>query len=192
MTPSFPTAACLIGLAWSAALAIGPSDAQAQPRNVDLLVRQDAALSALDRQLADTLIDARRTPWPNRGQLPVDQHRWLSSRGQCLSNADPKGCLANLYATRIAQLSSDAGLPPARPPYRLRCDGDPPLGFTITYYATNPSTLVAQRRDQKIAMVQQPMGSGIRYTAANATYAEHQGVSWITWPGQARPLRCVQ
>jgi uncharacterized protein len=187
MTPSFPTAACLIALA-----AIAASQARAQPRNVDLLVQQDAALSALDRQLGDAVADAGRTPWPGRGQLAGDQRRWMSSRGQCLSTADPRGCLANLYVTRIAQLSSDAGLPPARLPFRFRCDGDPPLGFTITYYATNPSTLVAQRRDRKIVMVQQPMASGIRYAAPGATYAEHQGVSWITWPGQPRPLRCLR
>jgi uncharacterized protein len=192
MTSSFPTAACLIGLASSAALAIGASEACAKPRDVDLLVRQDAALSALDRQLGGAVANARRRPWPRRRQLALDQRRWMSSRGQCLSDPDPKGCLANLYAARIAQLSSDAGLPPARPPIRFRCDGDPPLGFTITYYATNPGTLVAERRGQKIVMVQQPMASGIRYTAANASYGEHQGVSWITWPGQPRALRCVR
>jgi hypothetical protein len=41
-------------------------------------------------------------------------------------------------------------------------------------------------------MVQQPMASGIRYAAPGAAYAEHQGVSWITWPGQPRPLRCLR
>jgi len=192
MTSSSRTVACLLALATSAALALGASAAQAPPRDVDLLVRQDAALSALDRQLGDAVADARRTPWAGRRQLSLRQQRWRSSRGQCLSDRDPKACLANLYVTRIAQLSSDAGLPPARPPFRFRCDGDPPLGFTITYYATNPGTLVAERRGQKIVMVQQPMASGIRYTAANASYAEHQGVSWITWPGQPRPLRCVR
>src|ERR1700758_2337684 len=161
MTALFPTATCLAALASTAALALSPSEARAQPRSVDQLVRSDAGLSALDRQLADTLIKARRPPCPSRGQLPGDQRRWMDSRGQCLSDANPKGCLANLYVTRITQLSSDAGLPPARPPIRLRCDGDPPFGFTITYYATNPQTLVAERRGQKIVMVQQPMGSGI-------------------------------
>ena len=192
MTALFPTATCLAALASTAALALSPSEARAQPRSVDQLVRSDAGLSALARQLADTLIKARRTPWPSRGQLPGDQRRWMDSRGQCLSDANPKGCLANLYVTRIAQLSSDAGLPPARPPIRLRCDGDPPFGFTITYYATNPQTLVAERRGQKIVMVQQPMGSGIRFAAARASYGEHQGVSWITWPGQPRTLRCAR
>jgi uncharacterized protein len=192
MTSSSLTAAWLIGLASSAALAIGPSQALAQSRNVEFLIRQDAALSALDRQLGDVVANAGRASWSGRGQLPREQQKWMSTRGQCLGATDPKACLANLYVTRIASLSSQAGLPPALPPVRLRCDGDPPLGFTIAYYATTPGTLVAQRRDQKIVMIQQMMASGIRYTAANASYAEHQGVSWITWPGQPRPLRCVR
>jgi Membrane-bound lysozyme-inhibitor of c-type lysozyme len=88
--------------------------------------------------------------------------------------------------------ASTVGLPPARPPVRFRCDGDPPLAFTITYYATDPGTLVAERRGRRIVMTQQPMASGVRYTAAGASFAEHQGVAWITWPGQPRPLRCVR
>lgn len=191
MTPSIPVANCLIGLVLSVTLAIGASRAHAQPRNIDLLVRQDAALSALDRHLGDAVADAGRTPWPGRRQLAGDQQRWMSSRGHCLSDADPRGCLTNLYVTRIASLSSDAGLPPARPSFRVRCDGDPPLSFTITYYATNPGTLVAEHRGRKIVMVQQLMASGIRYAAQGASYAEHQGVSWIIWPAQPRPLRCL-
>jgi hypothetical protein len=102
-----------------------------------------------------------------------------------------------VLAMGTSQAGAQAALPDishatAHPPVRLRCDGDPPLAFTIIYYDTNPATLVADRHGHKIEMIQQPMASGIRYTAAGASYSEHQGVSWIIWPGHAKALRCVR
>jgi uncharacterized protein len=191
---SFRATIWLIGFAMTTELAIaaaGPAQG-AQPQAVDPLVRGDARLSALERQMGDVVADAGRTQWQGRDRLAADQGLWLHARRECLSAADPKGCLAERYAIRIASVSSAAGLPPARLPFRFRCDGDPPLAFTITYYATDPGTLVAEWRGQRIVVVQQPMASGVRYTAAGASYAEHQGIASITWPGQPRPLRCVQ
>jgi len=202
MSLSSRTTACLIGFAMSAVLVFDAADGSAQislpvstgaqRQGVDLLVRGDARLSALERQLGDVVADAGSTQWQGRDRLAAEQQAWVDARRQCLSAADPKRCLADRYAIRIASVSSAAGLPPARLPFRWRCDGDPPLAFTITYYATDPGTLVAERRGQRIVMVQQPTASGVRYTATGASYAEHQGVASINWPGQPHALRCVR
>ena len=170
-----------------------PPPSGPQPRAVEVLIRSDPRLSALERQMGDVLAAAgRAAAWPGRELLAANQRVWLYTRRQCLAAADPIRCLAELYARRIADVSSKAGLPAARPPIRLRCDGDPPLGFTITYYATDPGTLVAEHRGEMIVMLQQLTASGVRYTWSAASYSEHQGVSWIAWPGQPRPLRCVR
>lgn len=157
---------------------------------VDALVRSDARLAALDRQLSDVVAWAARPASAGHAALHARQAAWSENRRACLSDADPVACLADRYAVRIATVSAASGWPPARPPILMRCRDGKPLTFVIAYWATDPSTLTAQHRGLRIAMVQQPSGSGVRYAGDGAAYAEHQGEAQITWPGHSEPLAC--
>lgn len=100
-------------------------------------------------------------------------------------------CIVAMHCSVPAD-SNDLSRPvQAQPPVRFRCDGDPPLAFTVTFDDREPGSVVVEHHGRRITMQQQPMASGIRYTADEASYSEHQGEARITWPGLRPALRCL-
>ena len=73
---------------------------------------------------------------------------------------------------------------------RYLCDGDPDNPVIITFYDTDPPTLIAERGDKVSLMYLQPSGSGARYQGGNESFWEHQGEALITWGRDAAEMRC--
>ncbi|WP_174296284.1 MliC family protein [Sphingomonas bacterium] len=159
--------ASLLVVSLASGMALAKGDAVDQP------VGSDAHLGQLDRQLGDVVGHAAQMTAAKSARVVAAQTAWREHRRDCLDTGDTRQCLAERYALRIAVVAAASGWPPARPPIGLRCAGDPPRGFSINYFATEPSTVVVQRRDERIAMVQQPTGSGIRYEGGGGVYSEH-------------------
>ena len=96
-----------------AAWAAGPSFSCAKPAGqAERLVCEDAELTQLDREvarlygLASTGPEARRHP-----ELKAMQRGWLKGRDDCWKRDDPRRCVRDEYALRIAELRA---LPDAR------------------------------------------------------------------------------
>ena len=164
--------------------------ALASPR-IEILIRDNPQLVALDSELSAKLRAALGTPGTDVAKVDQGQRDWLHGRQQCLANSDPTACLAGQYSRRIAEVSAGYGLGPAMPPVWFRCDGDPPLGFKITFYKSGVGSLVAERHGTRVVMVQDPTASGIRYSGDGSEFAEHQGIARIIWPGLPGALRCT-
>lgn len=182
----------LAGAATAARAAEGPSfDCRKTVGSIQPMVCQDAALSALDRQLAkvygQALAKAKQERPP---RLVADQRGWVKGRDDCWKAEDKRACVEESYVRRIAELQVRYRLLPGRGPIRLTCDGDPRNEVMVTHFATTPATLEAERGDQVSLMFQQPSGSGILYVGRNERYEEHQGEMRVQWGYQAPVMRC--
>jgi membrane-bound inhibitor of C-type lysozyme len=60
------------------------------------------------------------------------------------------------------------------------CGGNLADEVVVTYFSTEPSTLIAERGDSVSLMTIQPSGSGARYQGRNESFWEHQGEARIS------------
>lgn len=173
-----------------ATAADGPSFscAKVEPGSIEALVCKDPALAALDRTLAGVYAAAeKKKPSPT---LTAEQRGWVKGRDDCWKADDEPACVRDAYRLRIAALQARYGLVPSKGPFVWECDDNAATRYTVTFFATDPATLIADRGDETSLMYQQPSGSGTRYQGRNETYWEHQGEATITWGVGAPELRC--
>jgi membrane-bound inhibitor of C-type lysozyme len=83
-------------------------------------------------------------------------------------------------------------LVPEKGPFSYTCDGNPGNEVTITFFETEPPTLIADRGDQVSLMVLHHSGSGSRYQGRNELFWEHQGEATVVWGYGAPEMRCVR
>jgi membrane-bound inhibitor of C-type lysozyme len=81
---------------------------------------------------------------------------------------------------------------PAIGPVTYACDGDSKNEVTVTYFKTDPPTLIAERGDQVSLMYLQPSASGAKYQGRNESLWEHHGEATITWGYGAPEMRCTK
>lgn len=153
-----------------AAWAAGPSFSCAKPAaQAERLVCEDAELAQLDREvarlygLASTGPQARRHP-----ELKAMQRGWLKGRDDCWKRDDPRRCVRDEYALRIAELRA---LPDARRedrrglavgPVPLRCptvDGE----VTVTFVNSDPGAAVLKTAQGSVVLDHEVSASGARY-----------------------------
>jgi hypothetical protein len=70
---------------------------------------------------------------------------------------------------------------PAKGPANYICNGDPRNEVVVSFFQTQPPTLIAERGDQVSLMYLQPSGSGSKYQGRNESLWEHQGEASIVW-----------
>ena len=185
-----------LGLAtgWSAACASdGPSFdcGGVKSGSIEALVCENAGLSALDRELAD--VYAAASAKAHNEQPPVlkgEQRGWIKGRDECWKAEDARACVEEQYRLRIAELQARYALVDAKGPVFYACDGNPANEVVVTFYATDPPTLIAERGDQTSFMVRSPAASGAKYTGRNESFWEHQGEAMVTWGFEAPVMRC--
>ena len=153
------------------------------------LVCSTPALAALDRRLAEVYAAAKAKSPDN--EVVGWQRGWVKGRDECWKEADRRACVAGAYTRRIAELQALYRLVPMTGPVAFACDGNAANEVTVTYFATEPPTLVAERGDETSLMFQAPAASGARYEGRNESLWEHQGEATITWGYEASPMRCV-
>lgn len=186
-------AACL--LLHAAAHAEGPSFdcAKVAAGSIEALVCKDPGLSALDRTLAGVYAAAsKKAANEHPPLLTAEQRGWVKGRDDCWKAEDQRTCVADAYQRRIVELQARYRLVAATGPFTWACDGDPRNEVVVTFFQTDPGTLIAERGDQTSLMIQQPSGSGVRYAGRNETYAEHQGTATVTWGYGAQAMRCTK
>ena len=179
-------------LASPAAVAEGPAfDCRKASGSVEKVICADGDLSALDRSLAATYAAARRQAGNEHPPvLRAGQRGWIKGRNDCWKSADQRLCIATAYRLRIAELQARYRLIPVAASARFSCDGDPRNEVDVTYFRTDPPSLIAERGDSVALMFQQPGASGAHYQGSNESLREHQGEAEIVWGYGAPVMRC--
>ncbi|MBA1158474.1 MliC family protein [Microvirga mediterraneensis] len=189
----FLGAAVMTGMGAGAALAQGPSFpcGKVGAGSIAEMVCTDGALSALDRKLADVYaLAARKAENEHPPVLRAEQRGWIKGRDDCWKSDGKRACVEGEYQRRIAELQARYRLVPSIGPVTFACDGDPRNEVVVTFFQTDPSTMIAERGDSVSLMVVQPSGSGARYQGRNESFWEHQGEAAITWGYGAPEMRC--
>lgn len=183
------------GPATQAAAARGPSfDCTASKAgSVEELLCADEALAALDRKLADVYAQATaRAANEQPPFLAAEQRGWIKGRNECWKADDERACVEDSYRRRIAELQARYRLVPARGPFYYACNGDPANEVVVTFFQTDPPTLIAERGDQTSLMYVALSGSGARYEGRNESFWEHQGQAMVTWGYGSPQMTCAR
>jgi uncharacterized protein len=182
---------CLSSGVWAAEPAF---DCTKAVGTVEELICQDDQLAALDRKLAKVYAAAARkaTNEQHPPVLKVEQRGWIKGRNECWKNDDPPTCTEIEYRHRIAELQARYRLVPEKGPFWFTCDDDPRNEVVVTFFETDPPTLIAERGDQLSFMVGQSSGSGAKYQGRNETFWEHQGEATIAWGYEIPEMRCMR
>jgi uncharacterized protein len=189
MSLAVALAACLAPRALWAATPAGPSfDCnKVETGSIEALVCADEGLAALDRKLAGAyaaaLAKATREVPPT---LKVEQRGWIKGRDDCWKSPDQRACVESAYVSRIAELQARYRLVPATGPVTYTCSG-PADEVVVSYFPTEPPTLIAERGDSVSLMYRQPDGS---YQGRNETLTGRDRDVLVTWGFQAPQLRC--
>ena len=174
------------------AMAEGPSfECSKASGMIEEMICKDKELSSLDRKLAGVYAEASKIATSQ--YLPVlkaEQRGWIKGRNDCWKSNDPRECAESAYWLRIAKLQARYRLVPANGPFWYFCNDDPRDEVVVTFFQTNPPTLIAERSDQVSLMYLQKSGSGSKYQGQNESFWEHQGEVTIAWGYDSPEMRC--
>lgn len=176
-----------------AAPAKGPSFdcRKVAPSSIEATICADGDLSALDRKLASVYAAATRKAANERPpRLRAEQSGWIKGRNDCWKSDDKRACVRLEYVRRIAELQARYRLVPSTGPVAFGCEGSPANEIVVTFFETEPPTLIAERGDSVSLMYLQSSGSDARYQGRNETFREQQGEAMVTWGYGAPEMRC--
>ncbi|MEE4243280.1 MAG: MliC family protein [Desulfopila sp.] len=161
--------------------------------SIEAMICADKPLSALDRNLAKVYAAALNlAEHEHPPVLKAEQRGWIKGRNECWKSADKRECVRNSYQQRIVELQAAYRLVPFNGPVSYLCNDNPANEFIVTFFHTEPPTLIAERGDSTSLMYLQPSASGSRYQGRNEAFWEHAGTAVITWGYDAEELRCVK
>lgn len=183
----------LLPLLANSAMAASFDCTRAAAGSIEALVCKTPALSAQDEQLAtvykQALAKARNEKPPT---LKAEQRGWLKGRDDCWKADDKTQCVADEYQRRIAELQARYQLVPGKGPVSFVCDNQPAKNVIVTFYATEPPTLIAGFGDSTALMYAQPTASGSKYVGRNESFAEQQGEATVVWGYEAAAMKCAR
>lgn len=159
--------------------------------SIEEMICQDKTLSALDNKLSDVYIASKLKA--NNEHPPVlkaEQRGWIKSRNECWKSINEYECVREAYKLRIAELQAKYRLVKFTGPINFFCDNTLSNEIVVTYFSTNPPTLIAERGDSVSLMYLQPSASGTKYQGRNETLWEHQGEAIITWGYDMPEMEC--
>lgn len=169
------------------------SCAGVEPDGIPAMVCGDEELSALDRKLAGVYAAAsKKATNEHPPVLKAEQRGWIKGRDDCWKADDERGCVHDEYERRIAELQARYRLVPGTGPVRFGCDGDPGNEVVVTFFRTDPPTLIAERGDSVSLMYLQPSASGARYQGRNESFWENRGEALVTWGYGAPEMHCTK
>ncbi|OXY82225.1 MliC family protein [Oceanimonas doudoroffii] len=161
------------------------------PDSIEAMICTDAGLAAQDRKLAGIYQQAlAKAANEQPSTLKAEQRGWIKGRNECWKNEDKQACVQQQYRLRTTELQARYRLVPERGPFRFACDGTPANEVVVTFYETEPATLIAEYGDSVSLMYAQPAASGSRYQGRNESFWEHRGETMIQWGYDASEMRC--
>jgi uncharacterized protein len=159
--------------------------------SIEAIICKDQGLSELDRKLAEVYKAAtKKAVNEHPPVLKAEQRGWIKGRNECWKSDEKRRCVEEAYVLRIAELQARYRLVPATGPVFYACDGDPKNEVVVTFFETDPPTLIAERGDQVSLMYLQPSGSGSKYQGRNESFWEHHGEATVVWGYGSPEMRC--
>ena len=177
------------------AAADGPAFAcdRVEAGSIEDLVCHDAELSSLDRLLAETYAAAQKKAVNEHPPLlKAEQRGWIKGRNDCWKSSDVRSCVKTEYQRRTAELQARYRLLAGAAPVTFACGGQPANEIAVTYFATQPPSLIAERGDSVSLMFLQPGDGDATYHGRNEIFRLQGNDAFVTWGHQAPELRCSQ
>lgn len=175
--------------------ASGPSYdcSKVEAGSIEALICNDETLSVLDRKLA-AIYDAALKKAVNQRPplLKAEQRGWIKGRNDCWKADDTYSCVRQEYDYRISELQAQYRLVANSDPVFFICDTNPANEVVVTFFRTEPPTLIAEYGDSVSVMHLVLSASGSKYQGRNETFWEHQGQAMITWGYGAKTMQCVR
>ncbi|MBT1443965.1 MliC family protein [Shewanella sp. JM162201] len=160
------------------------------PHQSEKLVCEDAGLAALDRKLAEVFsAAAAKAANEHPPSLKAEQRGWIKGRDECWKADDARACVEQSYQQRIAELQARYRLLEPRGPFVWNCGKDGEL--VVSFFDTEPPSLIAERGDSVSLMFIERSGSGAKYQGRNESFWEHQGEATVSWGYGSEPFRCT-
>ncbi len=169
----------------------GPGfDCKQVPANsAEALICQNPRLSQLDQQLQQVFTKAAALAANEHPPLlKAEQRGWIKGRNECWKDANEVACMQDAYQRRIAELQARYRLVSMRGPLRYQCGAAPADDLILSYFATEPATLIAERGDSVSLMFLQPNGTD--YLGRNETLWPQQDSVRLQWGYEAPVLTC--
>lgn len=195
---SNPPAAAIIGalLLWPL-LASGASPSfdctKVARGSIAAQVCRDDELARLDRKLNEVYGAARRKAVNQRPPtLAAEQRGWLKGRDDCWKSGDRRGCIAESYRRRTAELQARYRLVTAVGPVRYACNGNPADEVVVNLFATDPPVLIAERGDQVSTMYRMSAAAASGYVGRNESFREDGADAVVRWGYGAPEMRCTR
>jgi membrane-bound inhibitor of C-type lysozyme len=118
--------------------------------------------------------------------------RSIKGRDDCWKSDDKKKCVQESYTRRIAELEARYMLVSSKGPFFYNCDGVQSKVVVITFFETEPPTLIAEYGDSVSLMYLQPSGSGAKYQGRNESVWIKGNEAMITWGYDTPEMSCQQ
>lgn len=177
------------------ASAEGPSYncAKVEAGSIEEIICNDESLSALDVKMAKVYKEAEaKAKNEHPPVLKAEQRGWIKGRNECWKSDDKKECIAESYTLRIAELQARYRLVKSTGPVFYSCDGNPAKEVVMTFFETEPPTLIAEFGDSASLMHIEPSGSGSKYEGRNeSAWIKGKG-ALVTWGYDAPEMNCEE
>ncbi|GJM14868.1 MAG: hypothetical protein DHS20C13_01950 [Thermodesulfobacteriota bacterium] len=162
-----------------------------EARSIEELICSNEDLSALDQKLAEVYKEAEKKAVDEKPPvLKAEQRGWIKSRNDCWKSYDEKECVKETYLLRIAELQARYALVDGKGPFFYGCNGNPSKEVVMTFYKTNPTTLVAEFGDSTSLMYLQPSGSGSKYQGRNELAWIKGNEARVKWGFDSQTMNC--
>jgi len=116
---------------------------------IEAMICGNMELSALDRKLSGVYAAAsRNTINEHPPLLKAEQRGWVKSRNECWKSDATCGCVRDEYQLRIAELMARYRLVPDIGTVRFICEDDLANDIVVTFFKTDPPTMICQTRRQ--------------------------------------------
>ncbi|MGB2691860.1 MAG: MliC family protein [Thermodesulfobacteriota bacterium] len=161
--------------------------------SIEETICKDPALSALDRKMAKVYKEAEKKAVNEKPPvLKAEQRGWIKGRNDCWKSEDVKECIKLNYTLRIAELEARYALVDSKGPFFYACDGNPSNEVVMTFYETDPQTLVAEYGDSTSLMYIEPSGSGSKYQGRNESAWIKGNEARVKWGFDSQTMNCKQ
>ncbi len=175
----------LSGRCWSMHQAFDCNKASSR---VGKLICTNAELGALDQKMSSVYAQAQEKESDGRlSNLETEQRAWIMRRYAC----EKATCVSRVYRERIADLQAQYRLVMANGPFFFLCLSKPAGELKVSFFETDPPTMIAELVKQTVLMRLQPSASGTRYQGKSASYWEHHDEAMVIWGLGASEQRCV-
>ncbi len=161
--------------------------------SIEEMICKDSSLAELDQKMAKVYKEAEKKAVNEVPPvLKAEQRGWIKGRNECWKSEDEKDCIKETYLYRIAELQARYQLVDKTGPIFYSCDDNPATEVVLTFFKTDPPTLVAEYGDSQSLMYIEPSGSGSMYQGQNESAWIKGKEARIKWGFDAQTMNCKE